>query len=104
MAVEVVFQTPDMNYSDTLDTLDAGKVDDARRGAIAKSVSRSALRLLTCATHNVQDQFVIVVFEAENRITIHVKGCCERMTTEAQHILDIEVNPEDAAWRRARLR
>lgn len=99
MAIEVVFQTPDMNYSDTLDIFDAGRVDDARRGAFAKSASRSALRSLTCATHKVQDLFVIVFFAPGGRITVYAKGCCDQTTNEAQSILDAEVNPEDAPWR-----
>ena len=100
MAIEVVFQTPDMNYSDTLDMFDAGRVDDARRGALAKSVSRSALRSLRCATHHVQDLFVIVFYEPGGRIAVHAKGCCDQMTHEAQRILDAEVNPTDASWRK----
>jgi hypothetical protein len=100
MAIEVFFQTPDMNYSDTLDMFDAGRVDDARRGALAKSVSQSALRSLTCATHKVQDLFVIVFYGPDGRIAVHAKGCCDQMTNEAQRILDAEVNPEDAKWRK----
>lgn len=100
MAIEVVFQTPDMNYSDTLDMFDDGRVDDARRAARAKSVARSALQSLRCATHQVQDLFVIVVVGPSGELTVHAKGCCEQMTNDAQRILDAEVNPEQADWRK----
>lgn len=100
MAIEVVFQTPDTNYSDTLDMLEDGRADDARRGRLAKSVARNALYSLKCATHLTQDLYVIVLFEKNGVIRTYVKGCCDSATSEAQRLLDVDVNPDDADWRR----
>jgi hypothetical protein len=90
-----------MNYSDTLAMFDDGRVADARRAAYAKGAAAAALRALKCATHGVQALYVIVVFADGGHVGVHVKGCCDAMTAEAQRVLDAEVNPADAKWRGA---
>jgi len=101
VAIKVVFQTPDMNYSDTLAMFESGRADDARRATAAKDAAKSALRQLRCTTHQAQDLYVIVVFDHEGHITVYVKGCCASTTKDGQGILDVEVNPDDAPWRSA---
>jgi hypothetical protein len=106
VAIKVVFQTPGMNYSDTLELVEEGRLDDARRVYLAKGVAQSALAELKCTKHRAGDLFVIVVldFEEDGRIKVFAKGCCATMTSKAQRRLDAEVNPADAKWRLVRWR
>jgi len=95
-----------MNYGDTLELVEEGRVDDARRAYLAKGAARSALAALKCPKHRVQDLFVIVVFDfnKDGSIKVFAKGCCDAMTSKAQRRLDAEVNPADAKWRSVRWR
>jgi hypothetical protein len=43
---------------------------------------------------------VVVCFDDEADIRVYAKGCCEPTTAAAQRLLDVEVNPADAEWRR----